>query len=368
MNARMIGLGLFVVAAGVAAAFYLFGDELMGKRAARVDAMGFTGGEKRDFVNNPKVQRILADRYGIRFDARKAGSVEMVTDQRLISQKPDLVWPGSTVAVELAKQSGMKIIKDEIIFNSPIVLYSWSPVAKAFVAKGIAKPLNRTGTAYSIDTNKLLDLIRNKTRWSDIGVPSLYGTVMLVSTDPNKSNSGNQFFSLMLHVLADGELRGEKLTTALRELKDVHQRMGYLVHSSSDLFQQYLRTGMGAKPLVAGYESQLIEFAHNNRDIWKGLAGAKIRPVILYPEPTVFSSHVMLALTEKGRKVADAMKDKELQAIAWNQHGFRSGLVSTSDTNALPIQGIPANLGKIVPMPPVSVVNRMLRVMRGEGD
>ncbi len=31
--------------------------------------------------------------------------------------------------------------------------------------------------------------------------------------------------------------------------------------SSSDLFDQFLKTGMGAKPLIAGYENQLLEFA-----------------------------------------------------------------------------------------------------------
>ena len=35
---------------------------LVGERAEPVDAMGFIGGEKRNFLGNPAVQKILADR------------------------------------------------------------------------------------------------------------------------------------------------------------------------------------------------------------------------------------------------------------------------------------------------------------------
>ena len=33
--------------------------------------------------------------------------------------------------------------------------------------------------------------------------------------------------------------------------------------SSSDLFDQFLKTGMGAKPVIAGYENQLLS------SLWK---------------------------------------------------------------------------------------------------
>ena len=39
--------------------------------------------------------------------------------------------------------------------------------------------------------------------------------------------------------------------------------------SSSDLFDQFLKTGMGAKPLIAGYESQLLEFAVQEPETWE---------------------------------------------------------------------------------------------------
>ena len=67
--------------------------------------------------------------------------------------------------------------------------------------------------------------------------------------------------------------------------------------SSSDLFDQFLKTGMGAKPLIAGYENQLLEFAVENPDTWEQIKGDI---VIMYPTPTVWSSHVYIALDEAG--------------------------------------------------------------------
>ena len=57
---------------------------------------------------------------------------------------------------------------------------------------------------------------------------------------------------------------------------------------SSDLWNLFIATGMGAKPIVALYESQIIEhivanpaqLTQINRDIR-----------ILYPEPTVWATH-----------------------------------------------------------------------------
>ena len=43
--------------------------------------------------------------------------------------------------------------------------------------------------------------------------------------------------------------------------------------SSSDLFDQFLKTGMGAKPLIAGYESQLLEFAVQEPETWEQIKG-----------------------------------------------------------------------------------------------
>jgi hypothetical protein len=54
--------------------------------------------------------------------------------------------------------------------------------------------------------------------------------------------------------------------------------------------------GMGAYPLVVGYENQLLEWSISDPARWQRIRdGAGPRPVMLYPQPTVFDA--MLALT-----------------------------------------------------------------------
>ena len=78
------------------------------------------------------------------------------------------------------------------------------------------------------------------------------------------------------------------------------------------MFSQFLKLGVSARPLVAGYESQLIEFANTNPDDYNAI---KDDVVMIYPVPTVWSSHVYIALSDNGRRVVEAMMDSEIQKI-----------------------------------------------------
>ncbi len=379
MNVRLIGIGLFVAAAGAIVVSTQVDWQTIGgapwdaeacpgrpvvegqdpQAPEAVDVAGFIGGEKRHFLANPRVQQVLLDCYGITLDARRAGSLAMVRDPELIGQNPDFYWPSSQVALELARDNGLAPVETEIVFNSPIVLYSWAPIADALVSRNIAAPVDGRGNAYTLDMAAFLDLVQTRTSWSDLGIGA-YGSILFTSTDPNLSNSGNQFASLVTMVLADQRSEGPAFRGAVDEVAAMYERIGFMEGSSSTLFEQYLRQGLGAYPLAAGYENQLVEFAIADTEQWQSLEGRDIRPVVLYPEPTVYSSHVVLAMTDAGRRFIDAMQDRELQDIAWAQHGFRSGFAASQDPSALPVSGIPESVGQIVPMPPVAAVTAIL--------
>jgi hypothetical protein len=380
VNPRIVGIVAFVAAALIAVAYYLWDREsggdgdgggdpiaglLVGERPEAVDAMGFIGGEKRLFLANPEVQEILADDYGVTLDARRAGSLDMVTDPALTGQDPDFYWPSSQVALELARDNGLVPAQTEIVFNSPIVLYSWAPVAEALEARGVARPLTEARVAFAVDMPELLELVLAEESWDSLGLDRLYGAVMVTSTDPTRSNSGNQFASLMAVVLADGETDGSAFDRAVEQVAEIYRRMGYTEGSSSTLFEQYLRQGMGAFPLTAGYESQLIEFAAADPELWAGLEDREIRPVVLYPEPTVFSSHIFLAMNDRARAVIAALSDRQLQDLAWARHGFRSGFAPANDPSILPLAGIPETVGMVVPMPPFAAIERILAAVGG---
>lgn len=55
--------------------------------------------------------------------------------------------------------------------------------------------------------------------------------------------------------------------------------------------------------------------------------------ILLYPTPTVWADHVYVALTENGKKGMDALLTKEVQAMAWKNHSFRTIVASTADTS-----------------------------------
>jgi len=54
---------------------------------------------------------------------------------------------------------------------------------------------------------------------------------------------------------------------------------------------------------------------------------------ILYPEPTIYADHPILALDANAVKLIEAMKDPDIQKIAWQRYGFRSGVALGTDVS-----------------------------------
>ena len=53
------------------------------------------------------------------------------------------------------------------------------------------------------------------TAWADLGLPELYGTVAVSTTDPVRSNSGNMFAGLLANVLCGGVADADSVETVL---------------------------------------------------------------------------------------------------------------------------------------------------------
>ena len=321
-----------------------------------ITVSGYLGGEKEGLMQDEEVKKILKDKYGITVEYTKAGSIEMIEQD---SSDKDYLFPSSQTALELFNQTKSdKLYKSEIVFNSPIVIYTWKPIAEALINNRIVE--EKDNSYYIADTSALIKLVTDKKKWSDIGVNDLYGYVTIQSTDPNKSNSGNMFAGLVANIMNNETVvDSSTVDTILPNLKDFFGKIGYMEHSSGDLFEQYLKTGMGAKPMIAGYENQMIEFAIENPNDWNMV---KEQVAVLYPEPTVWSSHPLIALNEKGAKLIEAMQDEEIQKIAWEKHGFRTGVNGTINTEIEGFYGIPKNINAVIQMPNP---NTMQKIMDG---
>lgn len=360
-------LGLLILA-GVAAAFYWVtrGDgaqtSVSSSGGDATVITGWVGGEKSRFLANPEIQRIFRKRYDLVFDATKAGSIEMVTT--LPTDGKNVLWPSNQVATELHRRRGGTVVAEDTVFNSPIVLYTWDVVADAFLTDGLIE--ERGGSLWVTDFAGLVDRVFVGTDWSEVGLSQLYGRMKILSTDPRRSNSGNMFAGLLANMRAHRQGLGEVITEetlpqVLPELVSYFERMGYMEHSSGDIFENFLKTGVGAKPIIVGYENQLIEYAIEHEE-HRELLSKRIRT--LYPVPTVWSSHPVLALDSAGKRLTEALHDDDVQLLAWEQHGFRSGLLGVeNDPAALPVQGIPASIDAVVPMPSASVMERILEAL-----
>lgn len=351
MKSRALGIILLAVVILASGGYYLYSSQ---SRVTVLD--GYLGGEKIGLFEDEEAAEILRREYHLEFQYSRAGSLDMVTaDQTGM----DYLFPSSQTALAYYEDEKGQPVQDEIIFNTPIVLYTHQLVLDALMREGIVE--EEEGVYYA-DMVKLTDLIMADTSWADLGVPELYGKVSVDTTDPAKSNSGNMFAALLANVLNGGETVDETtVENVIPKLQEIFARLGYMETSSSDLFNQFLRMGVGAKPMIAGYESQLLEFAVQEPDTW-----AQIQEdiVILYPTPTVWSSHVYIALDEAGAAGAQALLDEDIQRLAWERHGFRTGVYDApTDIAQFGVSGIAEEVTQVVSMPSADVMEQIIEAL-----
>lgn len=345
MKKKIAGLMLLVVLMAVIGGIYF----VTGNVPQIVNVDGYVGGEKIELLEDEEIRSVFEEKYGLNVDYSRAGSLDMMTAD--LSGR-DYLFPSSSIALEYYEDLHGSPVQSEIVLNTPIVLYTHQIVLDAFENQGL---ITTDGDVHYIDMAGLLELIQNGTQWSDIGLSELYGRVSVDTTDPSRSNSGNMFAALVANVLNGGQTLTEAdLDTILPELQDIFGKLGYMETSSSDLFSQFLRMGVGAEPLIAGYESQLIEYAALYPDEYD-----RIRDdvVMLYPTPTVWSAHVMIALDENGQILLNAMQDEEIQDIAWKKHGFRTGNYGDiADSGTIPADGVSASITQVAQVPSYDVM------------
>ena len=82
---------------------------------------------------------------------------------------------------------------------------------------------------------------------------------------------------------------------------------------------------------------------------------------VIYPEPTIFASHPLISLTPTCDRLTEALTDPRLQAIAWADHGFRTGLIGVENDPAdIKAATLPDTISLVVPMPSARVMSRII--------
>ncbi|MDR2135732.1 MAG: substrate-binding domain-containing protein [Treponema sp.] len=357
MKGRIAGLVILALVILAALAYQNF----RGAKTREIAINGYLGGEKTGLFDDERFTGLMQKKYSVSIHYKKAGSIDMVNAPL---EGMDYLFPSSYTALELYRQKyGSAYKRAEVVFNSPIVLYTRKNVAEAFKKQGWVRTEDET--AY-IDLVKLIDAILADTAWSSVGLGELYGTMYVLSTDPLKSNSGNMFAGLVANMLNGGEVAsGESIAANGPELKRFFDKLGYLESSSADLFNSFLKTGIGARPVIVGYESQILEFSVEHPADW---AYVKDDIVVLYPEPTVWSAHPFIALTAGGDQVIDALLEEDIQALAWETHGFRTGVASGQQAGRqFDVTGVPGQVKKVIQLPGPDTMQKIMDTISNGG-
>lgn len=369
---QLIGTGIFIllVLIIICIKFYTDKDNSVSLNLKTVTVA--TGGGKEDFIADEEVNKILREKYGLNvvYDSWSNGKLILNPLVRENGDKYDLMFCSDQRFYDYYKLAPNKekkeadrynVLDGGLTLNTPIVIYSWGEVVDAFIKDGIVT--EKEGTYYITDMNKLLDYILEGKKWSDIGLDMLYGTVNIASTDPVTSSPGATYYGLLLSIMCGGNVTDTSMQENLPKLKEFYEKSGYMNNTPADLFERYLKTGLGGEPMIVDYEKSIVEFANENPD---GFAQVKDDIRILYPEPTIWNSHCIATFTENGNEYYKAIKDKEISQIAWEKYGFRTGVTGGNyNVESLGIKGIPSTIKSTVNSLKMNMYENLISFLKG---
>ena len=209
--------------------------------------------------------------------------------------------------------------------------------------------------------NKLITYILQGKKWKDIGLDMLYGSINIDSTDPVTSSPGATYYGLLLSIMCGGTVTEQNFEANLKNLKEFYVKSGYMNNTPADLFDKYLKTGMGGEPMIVDYEKSIVEFANSNPD---GFNQVKDSLRILYPSPTIWNSHCIATFTEEGNEYMKVFDDPEIGQIAWEKYGFRTGVTGGNyDVSGLGINGIPQTITSTVTSLKMSMYEKLIEYL-----
>ena len=347
-----IGLGILVILVLIIIGIKFFstnGESIIESNLKTVYVA--TGGGKENFLADEEVNKIMKKKYGLNvvYDSWSNGKLIKNPLVREDETKYDVMFCSDQrfydyykLAPDTTKGEAERYIvqKGGLTLNTPIVIYSWDTVVDALIEQKIVT--EKDGVYYITDMPKLISYILEGKKWKDIGVDMLYGSINIDSTDPVTSSPGATYYGLLLSIMCDGEITDEAVAENLPKLKEFYTKSGYMNNTPADLFELYLKTGVGGKPMIVDYEKSVIDFANSNPDGWEQV---KDKMRILYPTPTIWNSHCIASFDEAGNEYYEAYEDKEIQQIAWSKYGFRTGVTGGNyDVTQVNVNGIPQSI------------------------
>ena len=344
-----IGLAILLII-GVGYGILRSATESLGPGAVALH--GLIGSEKDPFFKDARVAAALK-RGGFVVTTNTAGSRQIAGADL---SKEAFAFPAGVPAAEKIRRDH-PASKSFVPFYTPMAIATWKPIVDVLTKAGVARS---DGTTTILDIRAYMDLVARNSRWKDLPGNTAYAvnkSVLITSTDVRKSNSAAMYLSLASYV-ANGDNIVENdagVARIMDQLAPLFLRQGFVASSSEEPFEDYLVQGMGHSPMVMIYESQFVQRA--------AAADGSIRPdmVLMYPDPTIFSKHTFVGLTDAGKRLGEFLtNDPEMRSLA-TQYGFR-----TTDTAAFAtfVQShqlaVPASLISVIDPPTYETLEAMI--------
>jgi hypothetical protein len=341
---------------GLAFGIYLSVSEQLNQQRI-VTVQGLIGSEKEAFFRDPRVVDALAKK-GLSVEVEKAGSRQIATQYKL--KNYDFAFPASAPSAEKIKREA-GISKSYEIFFSPMAVASWKLIADILEANGIVS--KHEGVYFIIDMTRLLEFVVAEKRWSDLAKSEGYNvkkSLLMGTTDVRQSNSAAMYLSLASYILNNNNIvnSSEQLGLLVQPLQSLFLRQGFLENSSAGPFNDYLVMGPGKAPLVMIYEAQYLQEAT------RANGGISADMALLYPEPTIFSKHILVPFNDKGSLLGAVLADDpELQKLAI-EHGFRNrdavGFRNFVKSHQL---AVPDSLINVIEPPTFEILEQMITMI-----
>lgn len=322
-----IALTLLLLAGFGAALFFSLrgqqAERAQQQEAAEVAAAGALTGvialDVEPFFKDERVRRILADKR-LPVQVTRVGSREMA-GKVAPGATPDFLFPSGVVAanqiVDAARKANIAVAQSSPFFT-PMVIASWTPIAKILVDNGLAKPLG--DRIYGVDMGKLTALMLAKKRWKDLQGAAAYDvtrSVLVSTTDVRRSNSAAMYLALTSQAV-NGDIVTDRATAqkVAGQVAELFKRQGYQENYVNGNFDDYVSIGIGKTPMAFLYENQMVAFALAKK-------GVQADMVLMYPQPTIVNKVVFIATNERAKALAELLAtNAELQRIGV-EYGFR---------------------------------------------
>ena len=299
--------------------------------AAAGAIIGLISLDVEPYFADARVQKILAEKR-LSVQTTRVGSRDMagkLTAAAAEKSAPDFLFPSGVVAANQITDAARKVnlnTSQSSPFFTPMVIASWTPIAKILVANGVAKATGER--TYGVDMTQLTTLMLAKKRWKDLQGASAYDvtrSVLVSTTDVRRSNSAAMYLALTSQAI-HGDIVTDHATALAVSVKvaELFRRQGYQENYVNGNFDDYVSIGIGKTPMAFLYENQMVQFALNKKGGAQDAAGGVGKDMVLmYPQPTIVNKVVFVAVSERARKLGELLgSNAELQRIGV-EYGFR---------------------------------------------